>query len=637
MRAVIQWFNGHSQLQMLLQEHQTGIGIPVKLIRACQTRWTSHHSASKRMLRLAPIIETLVITKREEMLESLSPDKGVQSTALKILGILRNPGYWRNLEVFTRLIEPLAVTALTLQADSTRLDHVLLSFGRLFTQYRSWATDASLESAEYEATTAVLRSLEKRWKESDQDIFICAVILNPFIGRTRLCFNSSILSWQRNGLYQTLKRVYSRIFRVSIADVPESLFQEWQDYKRSAGQFDDESLAIHEYRRVAVKEKRSPDPVQLWEVFESDVDHFSSLRRLALRLYRIIPNTAAIERLFSAFSLIDTDRRSKLHFQATASTALFRAHVQKKHQNQRINYEQDLDQAEENALHGTRKRKIGTNQYVGDVALSTTRVLQTTLDPADLGLEDEPLGTSFGDDWELANRRWFQDIMNELDDESSLAEEDTHFSSSPITLQELFDAQSTLSFQTHSPFAWKSGSDALEEEMAFFESVANPDHGTSQASGPGSKRQKTQTNKVGREGSGKESSRRESSQRRGKMDSRLGTSDVGTSVMGTSKAGSCGGKNSGGKSSGAGSSGGGKSSGVGSSGVGSSGVMGSEKGVSGVESSARENSRLGGSGAEDLSMWGARMGQKSGEKDSETDNYVASDNSGGDSEEDLHY
>jgi len=74
-----------------------------------------------------------------------------------------------------KILEPLAITANVAQALHTHLDHVLLMLGnlaRIFSQNLEFDKDLHL---------GILTSLEKRWKKADQDVFIMAVFLNPFI------------------------------------------------------------------------------------------------------------------------------------------------------------------------------------------------------------------------------------------------------------------------------------------------------------------------------------------------------------------------------------------------------------------------------------------------------------------------
>jgi len=74
-----------------------------------------------------------------------------------------------------KILEPLAIAANIAQASHTCLDHVLLMLGNLahiFSQNLEFDEDLHL---------GILASLEKRWKKADQDVFIMAMFLNPFI------------------------------------------------------------------------------------------------------------------------------------------------------------------------------------------------------------------------------------------------------------------------------------------------------------------------------------------------------------------------------------------------------------------------------------------------------------------------
>ena len=70
-------------------------------------------------------------------------------------------------------LEPLAITANITQSSFCRLDQVLLTFGFLVMQYQNLNEDAI-------ACDAIINSLELRWKKADQELFIGAVLVNPF-------------------------------------------------------------------------------------------------------------------------------------------------------------------------------------------------------------------------------------------------------------------------------------------------------------------------------------------------------------------------------------------------------------------------------------------------------------------------
>ena len=71
-------------------------------------------------------------------------------------------------------LEPLAVAANILQSSDTRLDTTLLTWANLYCIY----SDPNLDDV---IRTQVLNSLSKCWLQMDQDTFISAVIMNPYI------------------------------------------------------------------------------------------------------------------------------------------------------------------------------------------------------------------------------------------------------------------------------------------------------------------------------------------------------------------------------------------------------------------------------------------------------------------------
>lgn len=72
-------------------------------------------------------------------------------------------------------LEPLAKAANATQSDCARLDVVLVTLANLFHYF------SSAQGLDATAAAAVLESLERRWANVDQDVFILAVVFNPYI------------------------------------------------------------------------------------------------------------------------------------------------------------------------------------------------------------------------------------------------------------------------------------------------------------------------------------------------------------------------------------------------------------------------------------------------------------------------
>ena len=444
MRAIVNWFNTHSRPNAMMGACQNRVK-PLTLLRPVQTRWTSHFVASKRLLQLAIPLQTLVISQKDEVLDTVGKDKKMRDQALAILATIRDSHFWQELGVLNRLLELLAVAALTCQTVDLRLDQVLLVLGKLLTQFQKFYQDAITGSTEQDVSAAVIQSLEKRWNVADQDAFITATILNPYVGRRRLCFNSSLEIWKQNGLYHTIARVYQRIFE---EDPPIELFEDFNDYKRAENDFSDDALLIVKYHKIAVKQNRSPDLLAVWR----NVGFDRPLCRLALRLLQILTSTASNERLFSIWGRIDTKDRSSLHHQGTADTARVRADITQSHQDT------------------SRKRKLGTHGYTGDAALSTQNHI---LSPESMDVEDFESTDAFNLDWELSARKWFQELFDEETGAEEMDEQDLG-DSIKTTLSDLFDAGSTLVLNGLTHLAWVRGEADIEAEISYYEMLSRP-------------------------------------------------------------------------------------------------------------------------------------------------------------------
>jgi hypothetical protein len=90
------------------------------------------------------------------------------------------------------------------QSAICRLDEVLFTFGWLYMEF-SKLTD----TVDKDIKKAVLASIEKRWDKCDQEVFLAAAMLNPFIGTSAfkpLPFLNVI------GIISLFSRLYKRFF-----------------------------------------------------------------------------------------------------------------------------------------------------------------------------------------------------------------------------------------------------------------------------------------------------------------------------------------------------------------------------------------------------------------------------------------
>lgn len=305
-------------------------------------------------------------------------------------------------------------------------------FGKIFTQYRSWATGIP-STIQESACNAVMHSLESRWASSDQDLFIVTTILNPYIGRRRLCFNPSVKAWQKNGLYHTIRRVYGRVLS---EEPPPDLYEEWIDYKTCNKGFSDEALALDPHRWIAERKNESPCPIGVWRAVEPQ----GYLSRLALHLLQIVPNSAAVERMFSLWKDLDSLKGNRRHYQKTGDIVRVRADINVEHQSR------------------NRKRTLGSDKYKGDMALSSR--LQT----ANIDEDNDNLDSPELVDWDLSNRSWFQEISDDIDMENVPI---NNVPAEKITLSELYDAESDISILFPTRSTWVIGMAQMEDEIEY--------------------------------------------------------------------------------------------------------------------------------------------------------------------------
>jgi hypothetical protein len=94
------------------------------------------------------------------------------------------------------ILEPLAITNNVTQAHYTCLDHIGLMLGNLYQIYSNSSIEAPI-------CDCLLSSLEKRWQAADQDVFILAMHLHPWV-RGRYNSNSLGLSTSLDLWFPTL-------------------------------------------------------------------------------------------------------------------------------------------------------------------------------------------------------------------------------------------------------------------------------------------------------------------------------------------------------------------------------------------------------------------------------------------------
>jgi hypothetical protein len=142
----------------------------------------------------------------------------------------------------TRHLRPLAIAANVIQASFCRLDTVLLTFGYLVMQYTQMMETDNTDS---EGCHAIINSIEKRWGKADQELFIAAVLLNPYYWSVPF---SPLRFLSYAGIDVLLDRLWVRVFR---KPVPLEFNAHVREYLTNTGIYVDLPRACHAQNNIA--------------------------------------------------------------------------------------------------------------------------------------------------------------------------------------------------------------------------------------------------------------------------------------------------------------------------------------------------------------------------------------------------
>ncbi|CDO72524.1 hypothetical protein BN946_scf184983.g7 [Trametes cinnabarina] len=300
---LIRWLRSRTYVLGLLNEIQLGLPgasnhPPKTVILGALTRWTTMYLAYKRLLELKLPLEHLAA---HPLLAASGNAESRQKTK-DMLDRLKNPLFWYNLARVKLHLEPLAIAANITQSQDCRLDDVLLTFGFLYQSF-----NALVEERDNAVRTAVLGSLEKRWAKADQDVFIAAVILNPYLRLSP--FRASLTQYFVPAtVYGLILRLWDRFYPDSTEKPTLSDVRDYLKFTPGSRYGSMPSILQHEKDEALRKVFDSLlDPVEIWKNFMPDVDPSEPqptipidpppLPALAIRILSVCPSSAERTRL----------------------------------------------------------------------------------------------------------------------------------------------------------------------------------------------------------------------------------------------------------------------------------------------------------------------------------------------------
>ncbi|KAJ6475182.1 ribonuclease H-like domain-containing protein [Mycena vulgaris] len=244
---VIKWFNHHgTALDLLRVQQRLSFDKILALILPVITRWVSQYCSLRQLKKLERAISACF---------SIASD-----------------------------LKPLAIASNLLQAPTCRLDTVLLCLCNLHRIF-SRNDDTIFKST-------VIKSLERRWAKTDQELMILAVFLNPYI-RRRASNRSKLPSMS---LYHMILRTYQRLYGQD-ARTDIKLMKTFQSYLDSLDYFSDIAMWLDGFKTM----------------YEISLIGCGGFVKLAIRILSIVPNSAGSERIFSTYGLTHTQHRNRLN------------------------------------------------------------------------------------------------------------------------------------------------------------------------------------------------------------------------------------------------------------------------------------------------------------------------------------
>ncbi|KAL1739260.1 ribonuclease H-like domain-containing protein [Schizophyllum fasciatum] len=309
------------------------LGKVLALFLPALTRWTSHYLSTARLLLLETEFKQLLLDSREELVLVAGDTPAARDAAEEVLAIIEAPDFWLNLKKVKLHLQPLAIAANVTQSDHARLDTVLLTLANLYRVFSDPSLDPSI-------CTAVHKSLEKRWKKIDQDIFILAVIFNPYI-RTA-CFPSTSPFCRPGRIRQLVNKCYKRIFNTTVEPNIE-FTSALTDYLNGVGSWSAESMDLAGHKARARRQEKPLNLIVIWREWDAvqnapmttsatptvgpgptPPNGVSGMARLAMTLLSVVPNSASVERIFSLFGIIHSKHRNRQSPEKVRKAALLR-------------------------------------------------------------------------------------------------------------------------------------------------------------------------------------------------------------------------------------------------------------------------------------------------------------------------
>ncbi|KAI0731798.1 ribonuclease H-like domain-containing protein, partial [Fomitopsis betulina] len=310
---IIKWFNNHTRaLGMLKDTMIVKLGKAVCLILPVITRWTLHYLAVRRLIGAECTFLQLLLDREDELVLCAGDKEPVWRKAEEVISKLRQPAFFDRLKCLSQHLAPLAIATNLFQSDHTRLDIVLITLANLYHIFSN-----------------------PDLKQSDQAIFILAVVFNPYIRVSAFLRTSPFR--KPNKIQNLAAEAFRRFYQCE----PNNEFMvNVTEYLNWLGPYSDKRMGLACFKQDAKTKGTHVNLVDVWRnkvPIEDDIDDLSipkpphngaaGFACLALHIASIIPNTASTERMFSFFKLVHTAIHNRISHEKVQKQAMVRADV----------------------------------------------------------------------------------------------------------------------------------------------------------------------------------------------------------------------------------------------------------------------------------------------------------------------
>uniref|UniRef100_A0A0W0F2I9 HAT C-terminal dimerisation domain-containing protein n=1 Tax=Moniliophthora roreri TaxID=221103 RepID=A0A0W0F2I9_MONRR len=397
---LITWLRGKSMLKSLLQQAQDTANLPwLTIIHAVLTCWTSHYQAFRCLLQVCVPLESVILLEeaRPRDKKLIIIGKEAKDRAKKMIENIQNPLMWHAITRIVRHLEPLAIATNVVQKAFCSLDTVLLTFGFLWHCYnkmlyerddRRRGTEADLGIA------AILQSLEKCWAKADQEVFVAAIILNPFFQSSP--FSQDNIFFNIAGITALLSKLWKCFY---YEDAPTALSIQIQAYLQQQGMFQTIESECKTVQGVATGKGVRLNPLDVFTGYFFPGQEPIPLIKLARRVLSVCANSASCECLFSMFGDTLTKKRNQLATETLTSLVELKMHIWDEHLQNREDVQNCLKR-NFGAYQNMQKERLSTSTAAlasgtsTTTATSATAVTTTDKEDSTQSMENSMPGTS---------------------------------------------------------------------------------------------------------------------------------------------------------------------------------------------------------------------------------------------------